>query len=50
MKYAFVMDMHLLKGDRLITPSAIRPEMVDKIRSSRLGMEKCLNRARDCLF
>ena len=40
----------MLKGDRLITPSALRPEMVDKIHSSQLGMEKCLNRARDCLF
>ena len=40
----------MLKGERLITPSALRPEMVDKIHSSHLGMEKCLNRARDCLF
>ena len=45
-----ICDGHLLKGDRLITPYALRPEMVDKIHSSHLGMEKCLNRARDCLF
>jgi hypothetical protein len=40
----------LLKGDRLITPSALRPEMVDKIHSTHLGKEKCINRATDCLF
>ncbi|CAB4019844.1 Hypothetical predicted protein [Paramuricea clavata] len=38
-----ICDGHLLKCDRLITPSALRPEMVDKIHSSHLGMEKCLN-------
>ena len=40
----------LMRGDRLITPPSLQKEMVDKIHSSHLGMEKCLNRARDCLF
>ena len=39
-----------MKGDCLITPPSLRKEMLDKIHSSHLGMEKCLNRARDCLF
>ncbi|XP_028413681.1 uncharacterized protein K02A2.6-like, partial [Dendronephthya gigantea] len=45
-----ICDGLLMKGDRLITPSSLRTEMLDKIHSSHLGMEKCLNRARDCLF
>ena len=40
----------MLKGDRLITPSSLSTEMLDKIHNSHLGTEKCLNRARECLF
>ncbi len=45
-----ICDGLLTKGDRLITPPGLRTEMLDKIHSSHLGMEKCLHRARDCLF
>ncbi|KAK2553098.1 hypothetical protein P5673_025547 [Acropora cervicornis] len=36
-----------MKGDRLITPSRFRSEMLDKIHSSHFGVEKCLNRAKE---
>ena len=45
-----ICDGLLMKGDRLITPPSLWKEMLDKIHSSNLGREKCLNRARDCLF
>ena len=39
-----------MKGDRLITPSSLRREMLDKIHSSHLGVEKCINRARETVY
>ena len=42
-----ICDGLLMKGDRLITPSSLRTEMLDKIHSSHLGVEKYLNRARE---
>ena len=45
-----ICDGLLMKGDCLITPPSLCTQMLDKIHSSHLGMEKCLNRARDCLF
>ena len=41
-----ICDGLLKEGDRLITPSSLRSEMLDKINSSHLGVEKCINRAR----
>ena len=38
-----ICDGLLLKGYRLITPSSLRTEMLDKIHSSHLGTKKCLN-------
>ena len=39
-----------MKGDRLITPSSLRREMLGKIHSSHLGVEKCINRARETVY
>ena len=39
-----------MKGDRLITPSSLRREMLDKIHSSHLGVEKCINTARETVY
>ena len=45
-----IFDGLLMKGDRLITPSSLRREMLDKIHSSHLGVEKCINRARETVY
>ena len=36
----------LFKGERIIVPSQLRKEMMEKIHSSHLGIEGCLRRAR----
>ena len=40
----------VLKGDRLVVPAAIRPEMMAMIHSTHIGVEGCLRRARESLF
>ena len=45
-----ICDGLLMKGDRLITPSSLRREMLGKIHSSHLGVEKCINRARETVY
>ena len=40
----------LLKGERVIIPTCLRPEMLQIIHSSHLGIEKCKRRARDVLY
>ena len=45
-----ICDGLLMKGDRLITPSSLRSEMLDKIHNSHLRVEKCLNRARETVY
>ena len=38
------------KGEQVIIPRAMQPEMLKIIHSSHLGMEKCKRRARDILY
>lgn len=40
----------LFKGDKLIVPKALQQEMLNKIHSSHLGINKCKARARDTLY
>jgi hypothetical protein len=40
----------LLKGDRVIVPSNLRRDCLEKIHSSHLGVDGCTRRARDCIF
>ena len=40
----------LLKGDRILIPPTLRPEILDIIHQGHLGQEKCLLRARTCVF
>ena len=40
----------LFKGGKVIIPTAIRPEMLQLIHSSHLGVDKCKRRARDVVF
>ncbi|KAJ8336302.1 hypothetical protein SKAU_G00396450 [Synaphobranchus kaupii] len=40
----------LFKSEKLIVPQQLRPQMLDKIHESHLGMVKCKERARDVLY
>lgn len=40
----------IFKGEKIFVPLALRPEMLNKVHSSHLGIEKCLHRARKLLF
>lgn len=40
----------LFKGERIIVPAALRAEMLSRIHTGHMGMEKCKQRARDILF
>jgi len=43
-------DGVLFKGEKIIIPKAMQPEMLKLIHSSHLGIEKCKRRARDILY
>ena len=45
-----IQDSILFKGNRVIVPVALRPYMITQVHSSHLGIESCLNEARDVLF
>ena len=40
----------IFKGERVIVPISLRPEMKEAIHSSHSGIDGCLKRARECLF
>ena len=40
----------LFKGQRIIIPKAIRPEIMTRGHTSHLGIESCLRKARDLVF
>ena len=40
----------MFKGNKVIVPRILRPEMLKKIHNAHLGIEKCKRRARDILF
>ena len=43
-------DGILLKGTKVMIPRQCRPTMLDKLHESHLGIDKCLQRARDIMF
>ena len=43
-------DGILFKGEKIIIPKVVQPEMLKLIHSSHLGIEKCKRRARDILY
>lgn len=45
-----ICDGLLFKGDRIITPVHLQSEMLQRVHSSHLGVEKCLARARELLY
>ena len=45
-----VIDGVLLKGKRVIVPSSLRAEMLDRIHEGHMGREKCKRRARDHVY
>ncbi|KAK7107442.1 hypothetical protein V1264_015374 [Littorina saxatilis] len=45
-----IIDGIIFKGEKILVPLALRPEMLAKIHSSHLGIEKTKQRAREILF
>ena len=45
-----VSDHVIFKGETIVIPKKMQPEMLQCIHSSHLGIEKCKRRARDVLF
>ena len=43
-------DDIIFKGEKIVIPKKLQPEMLRHIHSSHLGIEKCKRRARDVLF
>ena len=40
----------IFKGERIVIPLSMRPEMLEKVHKSHLGIEKSRSRARDIMF
>lgn len=40
----------MFKGDRIIVPHSLRPEILQRIHAAHLGIEKCRARARSAVF
>ena len=45
-----IQDGLVFKGERVVVPRASRSELLRRIHSSHLGVNGCLNRARECLY
>ena len=45
-----IQDGLLFRGERVIVPSSLRPEMKQAVHSTHIGMEGCLKRARESLY
>ena len=45
-----IQDGLIFKGERVVVPRASRSELLMRIHSSHLGVNGCLNRARECLY
>ena len=43
-------DGILFKGSRIVIPAAIRKEMIHKVHEGPLGVESCLQRAREVFY
>ena len=40
----------MMKGENIVVPKSMRPEMLSVIHTGHMGDEKCKNRARELLF
>ena len=45
-----VYDGVILKGDKVIMPPALRPEILRQLHSTHIGIESCIRRSRECVF
>ncbi|KAL0194540.1 hypothetical protein M9458_008112, partial [Cirrhinus mrigala] len=43
-------DGMMFKGEKIIVPQSLRKDMLDRIHTGHMGVEKCKHRARDLLF
>ena len=45
-----VQDGLIFKGERVVVPRAIRSDLMKRVHNAHLGVNGCLNRARECLY
>jgi hypothetical protein len=45
-----VLDSIIYKGSKIVIPQCLRKDMLERIHTGHIGIEKCLKRARDVLF
>ena len=45
-----IQDGVIFRGQRMVIPSSLRPDMKQKLHASHLGVESCLRRARETIF
>ena len=45
-----IQDGLIFKGERVVVPRSSRSELLKRIHNSHLGVNGCLNRARECVF
>ena len=45
-----VVDGLIMRGERIVVPKVLRPEMLKRIHEGHMGIEKCKIRAREVLF
>ncbi|CAB4004970.1 Transposon Ty3-G Gag-Pol poly [Paramuricea clavata] len=45
-----IQDGLVFRGERVVIPQAMRSKMLGKVHNSHLGVNGCLNRARECLY
>ena len=46
----YVAEDLIFKGEKLVIPTSLRSEMLDKVHEGHLGMDKCKSRARSILY
>ena len=45
-----IQDGLVFKGERMVIPQTMRSKMLGKVHNSHVGVNGCLNRARECLY
>ena len=45
-----VLDGVIFKGSKIVVPKSLRNDMLERIHTGHMGMEKCTQRARDVIF
>lgn len=45
-----LIDDVIVKSNKIVIPKSMRQDMLNRVHSGHMGIDKCLKRARDCIF